>query len=67
MGLLWGVVWGHFEGILGDFWFVPWGDSGGTLGVTLGILLYYFEGTLRVVLDHYEGTEGQFRGTLGSL
>ena len=55
LGTTLGVVWGHFEGILGDFWFVPWGDSGGTLGVTLGILMYYFEGTLRVVLDHYEG------------
>ena len=34
-----GVVWGHFEGTQGDVHVVTLGHCGGTLGVTLGVLL----------------------------
>ena len=38
VGTALGEVWRRFEGKLTVVWVVPWGHSGDTLGVTLGLL-----------------------------
>ena len=47
------------------FFVVPWSHFRGTIGVTLGVLRTYFDGTLRVVLGLFDGPWGLLLGPPG--